>query len=126
MIQMLTERGVPVIRPEPMTERLAAWKGGAPLRLAPMEVVHATIRRRPVAFERVWRRQSAAAVARAAAAFRGADRVVTSRLHGHILACLLGVPHVLRDNSYGKNSRYFHAWSSDLSFARMEEGDAAG
>lgn len=50
MIQMLTERGVPVIRPEPMTERLAAWKGGAPLRLAPMEVVHATIRRRPVAF----------------------------------------------------------------------------
>ena len=50
MIQTQTDRGVPVIRPEPMTDRLAAWKGGAPLRLAPMEVVHATIRRRPVAF----------------------------------------------------------------------------
>jgi pyruvyl transferase EpsO len=37
----------------------------------------------------------------------GAGEVlVTDRLHGHILALLGGVPHVLLDNSYGKLSAF--------------------
>lgn len=44
----------------------------------------------------------------------GARRVVTDRLHGHILSCLLGKPHVLLDNSYGKNGSFFKSWESDL------------
>ncbi|MCA2011066.1 FkbM family methyltransferase [Cereibacter sphaeroides] len=36
--------------PPPMVERLAAWRKGAPLTLAPMAMVQATIRNRPVAF----------------------------------------------------------------------------
>ena len=39
--------------------------------------------------------------------------VVTDRLHGHILCLLLGIPHVLLDNSYGKNRRVFRTWMSD-------------
>lgn len=35
----------------------------------------------------------------------------TSRLHGHILACLMDIPHQLIDNSYGKNSQYFNTWT---------------
>jgi pyruvyl transferase EpsO len=37
--------------------------------------------------------------------------VVTDRLHGHILAVLMGIPHVLLDNSYGKVSGVLDLWT---------------
>jgi pyruvyl transferase EpsO len=37
--------------------------------------------------------------------------VVTDRLHGHILAMLLGRPHVLLDDRYGKLRRFFRTWT---------------
>lgn len=43
--------------------------------------------------------------------FSSYHEVRTSRLHGHILACLLDKPHVIIDNSYGKNSQYYQTWS---------------
>jgi pyruvyl transferase EpsO len=44
----------------------------------------------------------------------GAGEVlVTNRLHGHIIAMLMGVPHVLVDNSYGKLRRFHETWTSD-------------
>lgn len=39
--------------------------------------------------------------------------VVTDRLHGHILALLLGLPHVLLDNSYGKLDTFVQSWTTD-------------
>ncbi len=42
-----------------------------------------------------------------------AERVVTDRLHGHIMSCLLNKPHVVLDNSYGKVSNFIEAWPSD-------------
>ncbi len=36
--------------------------------------------------------------------------VVTDRLHGHILADLLGISHVVLDNDYGKIAAYLDAW----------------
>jgi len=39
-------------------------------------------------------------------------RVVTDRLHAHILSLLLGRPHFIFDNSYGKLSSYLEAWTS--------------
>lgn len=42
------------------------------------------------------------------------ERVVTSRLHGHILGALLDKEIVLIDNSYGKNSRYYECWTKAL------------
>ena len=36
--------------------------------------------------------------------------VVTDRLHGHILANLLGIQHVVLDNDYGKIAAYLDAW----------------
>jgi exopolysaccharide biosynthesis predicted pyruvyltransferase EpsI len=45
----------------------------------------------------------------------GAGRVlVTDRLHGHILAVLLGVPHVVVDTGYGKIQRFVDTWTRDL------------
>ena len=36
--------------------------------------------------------------------------IITTRLHGHILANLLGIPNILLDNSYGKNKNFFNTW----------------
>lgn len=41
----------------------------------------------------------------------GATVVVTDRLHAHILCVLLGVPHVVLDNSYGKIRALHEQWT---------------
>lgn len=37
--------------------------------------------------------------------------IITDRLHGHILACLVSRKNILHDNSYGKNSNYSSSWT---------------
>jgi exopolysaccharide biosynthesis predicted pyruvyltransferase EpsI len=37
--------------------------------------------------------------------------VVTDRLHGHILCLLLGIPHIVLDNSYGKLRSFDETWT---------------
>jgi len=39
------------------------------------------------------------------------EHIVTDRLHGHILACLMSKPNTVIDNSYGKNSTYMNEWT---------------
>lgn len=53
---------------------------------------------------------------RALGSLASARRVVTDRLHGHILCLQLGIPHVLVDNSYGKLRAFHETWTkgSDL------------
>lgn len=48
------------------------------------------------------------------------EYLVTDRLHGHILACLMSKPHTLLDNFYGKNSGYFKVWTSRSDIATLE------
>ena len=43
--------------------------------------------------------------------------VITDRLHGHILCLLLGIPHVLLDNNYGKLRSFFETWTRDSELA---------
>jgi exopolysaccharide biosynthesis predicted pyruvyltransferase EpsI len=43
--------------------------------------------------------------------------VVTDRLHGHILSLLLGIPHILLDNSYGKVRSFYETWTKDCGTA---------
>jgi pyruvyl transferase EpsO len=42
----------------------------------------------------------------------GGRNVITDRLHGHILCLLLGRPHSLVDNSYGKLSSFVSCWTA--------------
>ncbi|HKB42104.1 MAG TPA: polysaccharide pyruvyl transferase family protein [Gemmataceae bacterium] len=44
--------------------------------------------------------------------------VVTDRLHGHVLCLLLGIPHVLLDNVYGKLRAFSETWTRNCPFAR--------
>jgi pyruvyl transferase EpsO len=48
--------------------------------------------------------------------------LVTDRFHGHLLACLMGIPNVLLDNSYGKNRGLFDTWTHRYEIARFADG----
>ncbi|MEH3107753.1 MAG: polysaccharide pyruvyl transferase family protein [Sphingomonas fennica] len=65
-----------------------------------------------------------ARVRRGVALLSRGRRIVTDRLHGHILATLLGIPHVALDNDHGKIAAYADAWTRDVSIARF--ADPAG
>ncbi len=58
--------------------------------------------------------------------FLEAETVVTSRLHGHVLASLLGVQNILLDNAYGKNGAYYRTWHRELPVARFQGDDPCG
>lgn len=45
--------------------------------------------------------------------------VVTDRLHGHILCVLMGIPHVILDNSYGKVSSFHKSWTKNVDTAHF-------
>jgi pyruvyl transferase EpsO len=67
----------------------------------------------------VWNLLSDRYVAKAVKLFSGPGRVITSRLHGHILACLMDIPNALIDNSYGKNMSYYRLWTCRVEGARI-------
>ena len=52
-------------------------------------------------------------LARGVALLSSAKVVVTDRLHAHLLALLLGIPHVVLDNSYGKLHNFIAAWTHE-------------
>ncbi|CAN5188172.1 polysaccharide pyruvyl transferase family protein [soil metagenome] len=51
--------------------------------------------------------------------------IVTDRLHGHVLAMLLGIPHVLLDNIYGKSRALWETWTSESPLAQWADDPAA-
>lgn len=72
-------------------------------------------------------------VSKAVRLYGGYGAIITSRLHGHLLACLLNMPNRLIDNAYGKNESYFRLWTARVPLAGLasrpspaagKEGDA--
>ena len=68
---------------------------------------------------RMWGRYADHLVKKAVDRFGRYRSVQTSRLHGHILSCLMDKPHVLIDNAYGKNANYFRTWTQGIGSARL-------
>lgn len=68
---------------------------------------------------RMYRVLARRVMAEAVAFFSPYAQVTTSRLHAHILACLMAKPVLLHDNSYGKNRSYFEAWTSRLAQVKL-------
>lgn len=50
---------------------------------------------------------------------RTGEVVVTDRLHGHILCLLIGIPHVVLDNSYGKVHAFVRQWTEGSPLVRL-------
>jgi len=50
--------------------------------------------------------------------------VITDRLHAHIFCTLLGIPHILLNNSYGKNISFFESWCRPLDLCQVARSPA--
>lgn len=64
-------------------------------------------------------RQARHRVARGLRLLSRGEQVVTDRLHGHILALLLDIPHRVLDNDYGKVGAYVAAWTAASPLVQM-------
>ena len=62
-------------------------------------------------YDRVWEALARERLSRGCALLSEGEVVVTDRLHGHLLSVLLGIPHVVLDNSYGKIRDYYDTWT---------------
>lgn len=60
----------------------------------------------------LWVRYSHGLMMDAARMFGCHEQVISDRLHGHILACVMGIRNIVLDNNYGKNSRYAQTWTA--------------
>lgn len=58
-------------------------------------------------------------VRRGSAVLSSGKVVVTDRLHGHILCMLMGIPHVILDNNYGKLTQFHESWTTDFPLVRV-------
>lgn len=65
----------------------------------------------------LWYRLTDELIEKVIALFLKHSTIVTSRLHGHILACLLEMPNILLDNSYAKNKWYYDTWTLKVSYS---------
>ena len=61
-----------------------------------------------------FRTRARAELERGRALLGAGEAVVTDRLHGHILSVLMGIPHAVLDNSYGKVRGFAELWCADL------------
>lgn len=68
---------------------------------------------------------AAAWVRRGVEMLSSADVLITDRLHAHVFAILLGIPHVVLDNSYGKVRSTFDTWTSECGLAAWADDASA-
>lgn len=71
----------------------------------------------------VWIRHSTKLIDEAINFFCRFEVVTTDRLHAHILACLLGIPNTVLNNSYGKNYSYITAWTGSSDIVQLSGGN---
>ncbi|WP_427179363.1 polysaccharide pyruvyl transferase family protein [Paenibacillus sp. TC-CSREp1] len=88
--------------------KLVQWAGGGLRRIKGSKVLQLG-----------WKLYSDYLVNKAIRRFAKYETIYTSRLHGHILSCLMDKPNVLIDNSYGKNSGYYLLWTYKVNMANM-------
>jgi exopolysaccharide biosynthesis predicted pyruvyltransferase EpsI len=93
------------------------------LRRALSVVLHRAVRQRPLrrlvrpALSRLYVPLAHERLHRGLTLLASGRVVITDRLHGHILCLLMGVPHVVLDNTYGKLSTFRDAWTADVDSA---------
>lgn len=80
---------------------------------AGLGVIPTAITKGGIAFrEARYRKLAEARLARGVRLLGNAKAVITDRLHGHIISSLMGMPHAVLDNSYGKTSGFMDAWET--------------
>lgn len=74
--------------------------------------------------QKIWMNYSDYLVNKAIRCFSEYEMIHSSRLHGHILSCLMAKPNLLIDNSYGKNSGYYRIWTHQVNTATLDLSSA--
>ncbi len=69
---------------------------------------------------KLWEKSSSDIIFRSVNYFNMHDQVHTDRLHGLILASLLGKSIKLYDNSYGKNVSYYESWLKNIKLINLK------
>ncbi|GAB2671447.1 polysaccharide pyruvyl transferase family protein [Paenibacillus thermoaerophilus] len=92
-------------------KRIIYWMGRA---------MRSRLRAGRLPLQKIWYGQVDRLTGKAIRLFSSYRKVATSRLHGHILCCLMDKENVLFDNSYGKNSNYYRTWTHVCPNARLE------
>lgn len=69
----------------------------------------------------LWAGYSGRLITNAIKLFSAHEHIITDRLHGHILACLMDKPNTVLDNSYGKNSSYVSAWTANSALVTLQK-----
>ncbi|WP_261151213.1 polysaccharide pyruvyl transferase family protein [Serratia quinivorans] len=69
--------------------------------------------------DKLWRWHTWNMVNRYSELFSSYAKVITSRMHGHILSCLVDTDNTLIDNSYGKNRGYYNEWTKNIDNTRL-------
>jgi len=69
----------------------------------------------------LWDSYSDSLIDHAVSLFSSYQHIITDRLHGHILACLMDKPNVVIDNNYGKNSHYVKVWTADSDLVSLQQ-----
>lgn len=67
---------------------------------------------------KLWNTLSMMRLRRGVALLGQGNVIVTDRLHVHILSILLGKPHVIVDNNYGKIKHFYDTWTYRCTFHR--------
>jgi pyruvyl transferase EpsO len=83
-----------------------------------------TFRRLSGVFPKVYDRFAKQRVRRGCRLLSRGRVVITDRLHGHILGLLLGIPHVILDNSYGKLRTFYETWTKGCGLAVWADSPA--
>jgi exopolysaccharide biosynthesis predicted pyruvyltransferase EpsI len=63
--------------------------------------------------DQLYRALAAHRVARGLRLLASGRTVITDRLHGHVMSLLLGIPHIVCDNNYGKLGSFIETWTGE-------------
>lgn len=87
-----------------------------PRRLSPFQIL----------FQRTYHSMACGQLKRGTHLLNQGRVVITDRLHAHILCMLLGIPHYLLDNNYGKVKNFYETWTRTSQLAHWcdSQGEA--
>lgn len=110
-----------------------AWRRNRRFALQANTAIHRLVDVQPASLNVLWRPLAAtfdplahAWVDRGRHLLSAGKVLATCKLHGHVMALLSGIPHVLMDNSHGKVSGVHRAWTHQSKLAHWaENGDQA-
>jgi exopolysaccharide biosynthesis predicted pyruvyltransferase EpsI len=103
--------------PENFRQRRRRWSACRTVLSAPRQAFDLNYQR-----AELYRRLAAHRLARGLRVLASGRTVISDRLHAHILCLLLGIPHIVFDNNYGKLGRFIDTWTAECELVRLAGG----